>query len=223
MASSSISTGHTATPPNHHAHHPGFAGLRGLVAALAFTVGRGEAADLAIDLTGTGPGDDVVDIGCGPGVAVRRAAARRASSVVGVDPAAVMLRVGRPLTRVRPGARRVRYLGGAAEALPLPDDSVTVAWSLSTVHHWHDVEAGLAEVRRVLRPSGRFLAIERRAQPGARGHASHGWTEDQAELFAERCRAAGFTAVEVGGHDLRRRHVISVLATAPEAPPVTSG
>ncbi|HEX6417129.1 MAG TPA: hypothetical protein VFZ77_01485 [Acidimicrobiales bacterium] len=55
-------------PPNSHADHPGF------------------DADLAISLTGTGPGDDVVDIGCGPGVAVRRAAARGGASVTGVDP-----------------------------------------------------------------------------------------------------------------------------------------
>lgn len=222
MTPTSTSAGHMAMPPTDHAHHPGFAGLRGLVAALAFTIGRGEAADLAIALTGTGPGDDVVDIGCGPGVAVRRAAGRGAASVVGVDPAAVMLRVARPLTSVRPHARQVCYLEGAAEALPLPDDSATVAWSLSTVHHWRDVDAGLAEVRRVLQPSGRFLAVERRAEPGATGHASHGWTEDQAELFAARCHAAGFPAVEVGGHDLRRRRVISVLATAAEARPVTS-
>jgi ubiquinone/menaquinone biosynthesis C-methylase UbiE len=33
-----------------------------------------------------------------------------------------------------------------AEALPLPDRSHDVAWSLSTVHHWPDLMAGLAEV-----------------------------------------------------------------------------
>jgi ubiquinone/menaquinone biosynthesis C-methylase UbiE len=48
------------------------------------------------------------------------------------------------------------------------------------VHHWHDLDAGLAEVRRVLRPSGRFLAIERQVEPGATGLASHGWTAEQA-------------------------------------------
>ena len=66
--------------------YPGFAGVGGLLAALTFTVGRAADADLAIRLTGTGPGDHVVDVGCGPGVAVRRAAAS-AASVVGIDPA----------------------------------------------------------------------------------------------------------------------------------------
>lgn len=208
-------TGHATLPPNHHADYPGFAGIGGLLAALTMAVGRGANADLAIELTGTGPGADVVDIGCGPGVAVRRAA-RDATSVVGVDPAAVMLRVARALTRAgRRDAGRARYQEGTAEALPLPDRSATVAWSLATVHHWRDLDAGLGEVRRVLRPSGRFVAIERRVAPGATGHASHGWTDAQADLFAQRCRAAGLTDVVVDRHRRGRRRVISVLAHAP--------
>ena len=87
-----------ALPPNHHAHHPGFAGPTGLLAAITFSIRRGADADLAVDLAGVGVGDDVVDIGCGPGVAARRAAARGASSVVGVDPAAVMRRVARAVS-----------------------------------------------------------------------------------------------------------------------------
>ena len=203
-------------PPNHHAHHPGFAGVGGLAAAICFTIGRGADADLAIELTGTGPADDVVDIGCGPGVAVRRAAARGASSVVGVDPAAVMLRVARALDRAsRRQAPTVRYQEGSAEALPLTDGSATVAWSLATVHHWHDLDAGLREARRVLRPSGRFLAIERHVKPGATGLASHGWTDEQAHQFAQRCNDAGFTNISVDHHQPgRRRRVLSVLADA---------
>jgi len=200
----------TALIPNHHAHYPGFAGVGGLLAALRFTVGRGDDADLAIRLTGIGPGDHVVDVGCGPGVAVRRAAAS-AASVVGIDPAPVMLRVARLLTRDR-SSSAVRYIEGAAEALPLPDDSATAVWSLATVHHWHDLDAGLEEARRVLCPSGRLLAVERRVEPGARGHASHGWTDDQARTFAERCRAAGFADAEIGHHQTGRRRVVSVLA-----------
>jgi ubiquinone/menaquinone biosynthesis C-methylase UbiE len=200
----------TALTPNHHAHYPGFAGVGGLLAALSFTVGRGADADLAIRLTGIGPGDHVVDVGCGPGVAVRRAAAS-AASVVGIDPAPVMLRAARVLTRNR-SSSEMRYMEGAAEALPLADDSATVLWSLATVHHWQDLDAGLDEARRVLCPSGRLLAIERRVAPGARGHASHGWTDDQARTFAERCCAAGFADAEIGHHQTGRRRVVSVLA-----------
>jgi ubiquinone/menaquinone biosynthesis C-methylase UbiE len=211
--SASTPTDRAAMPPNHHADHPGFAGIGGLLAAACFTVGRGGDADLAIQLTGLGPDDALVDIGCGPGVAVRRAAARGASSVVGIDPAAVMLRVGRAVGRVsRRRQPAVRYLEGTAEAMPLVDGSATVAWSLATVHHWRDIDAGLAEVRRVLRPAGRFLAIERHTAPGATGLASHGWTEEQAHEFARRCRTAGFVEISVDRHQHGRRRVLSVTA-----------
>lgn len=219
---STTPTDDATLPPNHHAHHPGFSGVGGAVMAIGFTIGRAAAADLAVELTGTGAGDDVVDIGCGPGVAARRAAARGAASVVGVDPAAVMLRVARAVSAVsavrrvrRRGTGTVAYREGTAEALPVPDGSATVAWSLAAVHHWHDLDAGLAEVRRVLRPGGRFLAVERRTVPGATGVASHGWTDDQAHLFADRCRTAGFADLSVDHHQPGRQRVLTVLAHTP--------
>ena len=81
-------------------------------------------------------------------------------------------------------------VAGRREALPVTNGWATVAWSLKTVHHWKDVTAGLAELRRVLAPSGRLLVMERRVKPGATGLASHGWTEQQAESFATQSRAA---------------------------------
>ncbi len=67
----------------------------------------------------------------------------------------------------------------------------------------------------MLRPAGRLLAIERRVAPGASGHGTHGWTEDQAERFADQCKAAGFTDVEVGHHSPRHKLFLSVLARRP--------
>lgn len=202
----------TSLAPNHHADHPGFSGVSGLAFALFFSVGRTGDADLAIDLAGVGADDHVLDIGCGPGVAVRRAISSGAASAVGVDPSAEMLRVARATDALRRG-RRADYRQGSAEQLPLDDDSVTIAWSLATVHHWHDLDAGLAEVRRVLRPGGRFLALERHVEAGATGAASHGWTPRQADGFAERCSEVGFTDLDVSCHTHGRRRVLTVIGT----------
>jgi ubiquinone/menaquinone biosynthesis C-methylase UbiE len=109
-----------------------------------------------------------------------------------------MRRLARAITR---DDRGVAWLAGTAEHLPLPDGSVTVAWSLATVHHWKDVAAGLAEAKRVLAPAGRFLVIERCVRPDATGLASHGWTEQQAESFAAQCRAVGLESVRVEQRD----------------------
>jgi ubiquinone/menaquinone biosynthesis C-methylase UbiE len=198
--------------PNHHAHYPGFAGPPGFFAAASMVPGGAGNARLAVRLSELTAGDAVADIGCGPGTAARHAA-RQGASVVGIDPAPVMLRLARFLTRRSP--HPVRYAEGSAEALPLPGASVSVVWSIASVHHWADLDAGLNEARRVLKPGGRLVAIERLTRPGAKGLASHGWTPEQASAFADRCRAHGFTDARVNQHGGGRKPKVSVRATAP--------
>lgn len=201
----------TTDAVNHHADHPGFAGVTGLLVGLIMSLAGGAVARLAADLTSVSAADRVVDVGCGPGTAVREAGRRRAR-VIGVDPAPVMLRLARALT---PNRGAITWVEGTAEHLPERDASATVVWSLATVHHWKDVTAGLAEIKRVLSPGGRFLAIERLAPPGATGLASHGWTAQQAESFAAQCLAAGFTDVRVENHTPGRRALLIVRAVRP--------
>src|SRR5215475_1978521 len=193
--------------PNHHAHYPGFAGPAGFLAAASMVLGGAGNARLAERLSELAAGDAVADVGCGPGTAARRAA-KLGAWVVGIDPAPVMLRLARFLTWR--SAHAVRYAEGSAEALPLPDSSVSVAWSIASVHHWADLDAGLREARRVLKPGGRLVAIERLTQPGATGLASHGWTAEQATAFADRCREHGFTDTKADHHDGGRRTRVSV-------------
>jgi ubiquinone/menaquinone biosynthesis C-methylase UbiE len=196
---------------NHHADHPAFAGVTGLLGSLLFlAIGRTNAR-LAVDIASVSATDHVLDIGCGPGVAVR-AAAGRGARATGIDPAPVMLRVARAVTRGRDG---IDWVDGTAESLPVPTGSATVVWSLATVHHWKDVTKGLAEAHRVLTPGGRVLAIERQVAPDATGIASHGWTEQQAESFAAQCRTAGFDDVRVEGRDAGRRAVWAVHGVRP--------
>ena len=197
--------------PNHHAHYPGFSGVAGLLAALSMVAGRGGDAQLAVQLSGAGTGDAIVDIGCGPGVAARYTA-RLGASVTAVDPAPVMLRVARLLTL---HSRRVRYVEGAAERLPVPDNSASAVWSIACVHHWSDLDAGVRETRRVLRSGGRLVALERQTVPGVRGLAGHGWTDAQAEAFADHCRELGFVDVRLERTTTGHRSTVSVIATAP--------
>lgn len=199
------------TPINHHANYPGFAGVTGLLTGVIMNfVGR-SAARLVADLADLSAADRVIDVGSGPGTAVREAA-RRGAHAVGVDPAPIMLRLARMLTRDRAA---VIWAEGSAEDLRQPDASASVLWALATVHHWKDVSAGLAQARRVLIPGGRLLAMERQVRPGATGLASHGWTDQQAGAFAAECRTAGFDDVRVEKHTAGRRAVLVVRAVQP--------
>src|ERR1700719_2126276 len=100
-----------ALVPNHHGNYPKFSGVNGLVAALSMAFGREGDARVAARLSGIGADDTLVDVGCGPGVAARYAAGLGAR-VTGLDPAPVMLRVARLLTRR--SEKRLRYVEGVA-------------------------------------------------------------------------------------------------------------
>jgi ubiquinone/menaquinone biosynthesis C-methylase UbiE len=207
-----VQTDQPLPAPNHHSSHPGFSGPSGFAAAVRFLFGRENAARLAIDLSGLTAGERLVDVGCGPGVAVQRARSLGAEAI-GVDPAPVMLRVAR--ARWRSG-RHVEWRIGAAESLPVGDGWADVVWSLATVHHWADVDGGLTEAARVLAPGGRLVALERRiTDTSAAGTASHGWTVDQSHSFAEMCRGHGFTDVAVAEHP-GETTLLSVVARLPK-------
>ncbi len=75
-----------------------FHGVPGLVLGAVMLVGRGSISRLVADLAGVAPGDRVLDVGCGPGGAAGEAV-RRGAAVTGVDPAPMMLWLGRTLRR----------------------------------------------------------------------------------------------------------------------------
>ncbi len=137
----------------------------------------------------------MVDIGCGPGTAVRMAA-RRAATATGIDPDPAMLRLARWITVLwRPPD--VSWLEGRAKKLPLPDDQATVVWAISSAHYWEDRGTRIGEAWRVLAPGGRLVLAERLARPGARAHAAHGLTRDHAEYLARQLADVGFGQVRL--------------------------
>jgi SAM-dependent methyltransferase len=74
----------------------------------------------------------------------------------------------REVTAVEPSAEMIAQrapeaapvVQASAEALPFEDDSFDAAMALHTVHHWPDLEGGLAELRRVARRRIVILANE---------------------------------------------------------------
>jgi ubiquinone/menaquinone biosynthesis C-methylase UbiE len=126
-----------------------------------------------------------------------------------------MLRFARWISAAR-HAHGLDWRVGRAEALPAEDGSVTVVWAVSTFHHWDDPAAGLGEIRRVLAPGGRVVLAERLVPPGARGHAAHGLTADQAAALAAELAAAGFADIQRDSRRARRRTLVVVAGVQPE-------
>lgn len=203
-------------PVNHHAAYPGCSGITGILGGLAMLLLGRSTARLVVDLAELSSGDRAIDLGCGPGNAVRLAA-RVGAQATGIDPSTAMLRIARAVTRAAsPQVRdRVDWIAAGVEDCPLPDASASAVWTVRSVHHWTDVDAGLAQARRLLRPAGRLIAVERLVRPGARGLASHGWTTRQAETFAALCRDAGFADVRVDERRIGRQSAAVVRAVKP--------
>jgi demethylmenaquinone methyltransferase/2-methoxy-6-polyprenyl-1,4-benzoquinol methylase len=115
----------------------------------------------AADAAGLEPGGAALDACCGTGD-LTLALARRAGprgSVVGSDFSERMLELARQKAAKR-GAAGIRFEWGDALDLPYEDgafDAVTVGYG---VRNFADVEAGLAELARVLKPGGRLVILE---------------------------------------------------------------
>ena len=185
--------------------------IREILTAISMTVGRSPAARAVAAAVELAAADRVVDIGCGPGMAVREAAGRGATAT-GVDPAPAMLRLASWIGAVR-RPRGIAWVAGGVEQPGLPSDSATVVWAISSVHHWQDRAAGLRQISRVLAPGGRLLLVERLTKPGARGHAAHGLTSAQAEDLASQTAAAGFTGVRISTTKAGHRQLIIIQGT----------
>ncbi len=101
-------------------------------------------------------GAQVVDIGCGTGVLTRVLAQwPNVETVVGVDPAASLVREARKLA---PDLANVTFNEADGRSLPFDSDAFDVAVFDSTLSHVPGPEQALAEAYRVLRPAG-WLAV----------------------------------------------------------------
>ena len=114
--------------------------------------------DDVVGVLGVQPGDDVLEIGYGPGGLIRLLAERTdAVSIRGVDPSPEMRDQAGRHNRKAVHAGRVRLDLGTADRTGLPDASVDRVVSVRNVAMWPDLEAAVGELHRVVRPGGTVL------------------------------------------------------------------
>ncbi len=100
----------------------------------------------------------VLDVGCGTGRLLRSAHARfPAAALHGVDAAVEMVKQAAALT---PAGSGIQFQQATAEALPFPDRRFDLVFSTMTFHHWSDQRKGIAEIKRVLAPGGKWLLAD---------------------------------------------------------------
>jgi SAM-dependent methyltransferase len=160
---------------------------------------------LFADLPGT-----VVELGSGVGANLRYLAP--GSRLIAVEPNPAMHRRLRRAARRRGVLLDVRQV--PAERTDLPDASAEVVLSSLVLCTVADVGQVLAEVRRVLRPGGRFVFVEHVAAPdGTALRSLQRWVRAPWAWCFEGCscerdlggalRSAGFESVDVESYRLR--------------------
>jgi SAM-dependent methyltransferase len=159
----------------------------------------------ALDLAAPVPGETVVDLGCGRGQDVVRAASRVGPEglAIGVDLSDEMLEKVRHT--IPASLRNVRLVRSDLAALDLPDAVAHAVVSNCTINHARDKVAVYREIRRVLKPGGRFVVSDVIAEDELPEHvrsdpaawaACYGGAIPEAEYLAA-AREGGFTQLEV--------------------------
>ena len=99
-------------------------------------------------LFAAGEARDILEVGCGSGNYYEAIATTTNARVAGIDPSSAM--IGQLLERL-PGAETQVASG---EAIPYPDASFDMVFSVDVIHHVADRDAYVAEAARVLRSGG---------------------------------------------------------------------
>jgi arsenite methyltransferase len=159
-----------------------------------------------------GPGDRVLDVGCGPGFYVAELASQvgPTGSVTGVDASPPTLALARRRTEDH---HNVSLHLADATALPVPSGAFDAALSVQVLEYVTDLDAALAELHRALRPGGRLVLWDidwstvswHSTDPARMARVLAAWDGHLADpclprTLAARLRAAGFTGVGAEGH-----------------------
>jgi len=129
----------------------------------------------ALGLAHLSAGESVLDIGCGTGtlaIAAKRQVGPN-GRVHGIDASSEMIR--RASRKASKAGTDVAFQTALVESLPFRDGTFDVVLSTLMLHHLPGTLRSqcAAEVRRVLKPGGRLLAIDFGTSPGEKGIVAH--------------------------------------------------
>ena len=146
----------------------------------------------------------VLDIGCGGGRALERLASLASlGKVVGIDYSEDSVAVARKRNQRLIATGRVEVLHGSVSSMPFPDATFDCVSAVETYYFWPDIAADLAEVRRVMKPSGQMVIIagmyrgSRFDKRNMRLIRDGGIRCFSVQEFEETLQDAGFSAVAV--------------------------
>lgn len=216
MAESTPPAWTTGTAPNSFAALP--AGRLGTFGGQLMRLLNGAQQREIARLLAPLAGKDVLEVGHGPGVLLGLLT-RTARHVTGVDPSREMRALAIRAHAAPIAAGRLDVRAGDAGATGLPDAAVDVVVGVNNVAIWPDLDAGVAELHRVLRPGGRLLLSWHGGERPSRTARRMVLPEERLQRIEDALRAR-FPEIR---RTLTRRCTVFDARTSPAGPPVPPG
>lgn len=104
--------------------------------------------------------EKVLDIATGTGDLAIMIAENTKAQITGLDLSAGMLEVGRKKVTEKGLENRIEMIQGDSENLPFEDDTFDAITVSFGVRNFENLEKGLNEINRVLKPNGTFIILE---------------------------------------------------------------
>ncbi len=167
------------------------------------SLGRDKAIrEKLIELAAPAPGEKVLDVGCGTGtLAIALKSSVGTGEVHGIDASPEMIEVAKE--KAAKAGSDIDFQVALIEAIPFPDATFDLVTSSLMLHHLPEdlKRTGLAEIRRVLKPGGRFMAMDFAAHSHSPlGHLlsifGHSRGESMVDKLIPMLEDAGFSDVE---------------------------
>ena len=155
------------------------------------------------------PGEQVLEAGCGTAGMWKGVTLPEGCHVTLTDLSAGMLDTARTNTAHLP----CEYAQCDVMALPWPDASFDVVIANMMLYHVPDISRALAEIRRVLKPDGRFFAAT---------FGEHGITQAVLEMLGLPCTVNHRFTLQNGGEQLSKHFARVRMVERPDALDVTN-
>ena len=170
-------------------------GIPGSLAGVLMNVNHGDVYRRGIQKLAIRPGDAILDIGCGGGRAVKVLSSATGGTVCGIDHSPDMVRMAARLNRRGIRAGRVEIRQATVSQLPYADNYFDIVTTFETIQFWPDIDAGLGEIKRVLKPRGQVLIANRLPPEGSRWQQS--LQLKTAAAYKKVLTEAGFDALSI--------------------------
>lgn len=179
-------------------------------------LGHRDAYDWGLSYLLIEPNSIVLDVGCGGGGAMKLLAAKASEGkVYGIDHSWDMVNLARQVNKRSIEGGRIKIDHGSVSQLPYSEDMFDTVTAFETIEFWPNLNEDYREVKRVLKPSGVLLIVNRHSRTEKKESK---WAKfiqiNTSNEYRKRLEDSGYIVITIDDHS--KKGWILVVAKKPE-------